>query len=84
MAFKITAEEKAFILAARIRLMYHGTSSTFLDSIKNKGLGVGKERVWNAEKGKLESFGGVYLSNNFGVASLAALQACNKFKGNRL
>jgi len=69
------------ILSARRKLMYHGTSSKLLRSILKKGLGFGKQRVWDVEKGKLESFGGVYLTSNFMIAHSATMNAKQKFGG---
>lgn len=70
--------------AARLLLMYHGTTSKFLRTILKKGLVPGKMKVWDAEKKDLESLEGVYLTNSFMTAYSAAGTAFRKFGGNRL
>ncbi len=73
---------------------YHGTSSTHLSQILKTGLEPNpKTRVWDKDYDKnkrrpgelgLDSFPGVYMTNNFMVAYAAAGTAVGRFGGNRL
>ncbi len=74
---------------ASVNLMYHGTSSTLSSSILSEGLNSDHERVWDEEKAEgdthsRESYGGIYLTNNFMTAWAAARTATEKFGGQRL
>jgi len=71
-------------------LMYHGTSSKFLDSIIKNGLLFKEDgRVWGTKQvsthlNDLESYHGTYFTLNFMTAYSASGQAHRKFGGNRL
>ena len=71
------------------RLMFHGTSSSLLSSILSEGLNSHHDKVWDAERSKddsrsRESYGGIYLTDNFMTAYSSASTAREKFGSNRL
>lgn len=72
-------------------IMFHGTSSKFLDSISRNGLQYkGVEKVWDVidKTDKLNysktSLPGIYLTKNFRIADRSAGDASRKFGGNPL
>jgi len=79
------------------KVMYHGTSSKFLRTILKEGLKAKpSERVYDKTldpssskfqqqmRRGIEAFEGTYLTTQYGTASHAALNAKQKFGGNRL
>lgn len=73
------------------KIWYHGTSSTFLDSILKNGLKAEtKKKSWDKDEDASyetvdrTSYGGVYLTTNLGVASNSAYRAVEKFGGNKI
>jgi hypothetical protein len=73
------------------KIWYHGTSSTFLNSILKNGLKVDtKRKSWDVDEDSSfenidrTSYGGVYLTTNLGTASSASYRAKQKFAGEKI
>ncbi len=86
---KTYARSNWFIKIASVELMYHGTSDTLAPKILSEGLVPGRGLVWDEERAKgdshsKESYGGIYLTNNFMTAWGAARTATEQFGGDRL
>lgn len=84
-----TAITNWFTKLASVELMYHGTSDALASKILSEGLVPGRDLVWDAERAKddlrsRESYGGIYLTNNFMTAWGAARTATEQFGGGRL
>lgn len=84
---------KRYLIERRMKsdriLVYHGTSSKFLNKILKQGLIVDpKAKVWKDDPYASEiqasrvSLDGIYLAKNFGTASSASTNATQKFGGN--
>ena len=74
---------------ASVEIMYHGTSDKLAGAIMSEGLVPDRTLVWDAARTKgedrsRESYGGIYLTNNFMTAYGAALTAKEQFGGNRM
>lgn len=74
---------------ASVEIMYHGTSAALAPKILSEGLVPGRELVWDKEKTKedihsRESYGGIYFSDNFMTAFMAARTSTEKFGQERL
>lgn len=73
---------------ASIQFMYHGTNIANLSTVLSQGLNTNHPKVWNQERGQrdnyhsLESYGGIYFSNNFMTAYGSASRAAHKKEDN--
>lgn len=73
------------------KIWYHGTSSTFLNSILKNGLkSETKQKSWDSDPDAnynipdRTSFGGIYFTENLGTAVSSAFRTCEKFGGDRI
>ena len=86
---KLSKERVAsrFLTAVR-KQFWHGTSSKYVRSILKQGLvPTFKEKQYEGERGayiSIETFGGVYVTDNFGTARSHAGNASRKTGGNPL
>lgn len=86
---------KKYLIERRMKseriIVYHGTSSNFLRKIKSQGLQADpKKKVWDVDLNTSSgmstraSLKGAYMTANLVTATSAALNAKQKFGGNRL
>lgn len=64
---------------------YHGTSSVLAKKILKEGFVPDpKQKIWDSEKGSLESYYGTYLTKNLMTAISSAWKTKEKFGGDRV